>query len=83
MRSVFLVVAKGIDMLEGKTILLADDELPVRKLVSEVLHRNGCLVLEAHSGPDAIEASDKHRGTIDLLVADCEMPGMSGFELAE
>ena len=70
-------------MLEGTTILLAEDELPVRKLVSEVLHRHGCVVLEAHSGPDAIQVSEKHKGSIDLLVADYEMPGMSGLELAE
>jgi len=69
--------------LEGKTILLVEDQLGVRKRVSEMLHRQGGVVLEAHSGSDAIRASQTHAGPIDLLVADCELPGMSGFELAE
>ena len=69
--------------LEGKTILLVDGQLRVRKRVSEILHRQGCMVLEAHSAKDAINASQTHTGPIDLLLADCELPGMSGFELAE
>src|SRR5690348_14256017 len=69
--------------LEGKTILLVEDQLPGRKRVSEILHRQGCTVLEAHSGNDAITASQTHAGPIDLLLANCELPGMSGFELVE
>lgn len=70
-------------MVEGKTILLADAELPERKLVSEVLHQRGCVVLEAHSGADAIAVWHRQKQPIDLLIADCEMPGMNGFDLAE
>lgn len=69
--------------LEGKTILLVEDQLRGRKRVSEFLHRQGCMVLEAHSGNDAITASQTHTGRIDLLLANCELPGMSGFELAD
>ena len=70
-------------MLEGTTILLVEDELPVRKSISETLHRERCAVLEAHSARDALAVAETHKGTIDLLLADCEMPGMSGFDLAE
>lgn len=69
--------------LEGKTILLVEDQLRGRKRVSEFLHRQGCMVLEAHSGNDAIQASQTHTGPIDLLLANCELPGMSAFELAD
>lgn len=70
-------------MLKGRTVLLVDDDLPVRKLVSEALHHDGCTVLEAHSGRDAISVADRQARTIDLLLTDCDMPGMCGFDLAD
>lgn len=70
-------------MLEGKTILLAEGDLPARRLLSEALHRQGCRVLEANSGSDAVEVSRRYRGAIDVLIANCEMPGISGLDLAE
>jgi len=39
-------------------------------------------VLEARDGTDALQLSEQHSGTIDLLVTDMVMPGMTGQELA-
>lgn len=73
----------GSITLERKTILLVEQDLPTRKFLSELLLQQGCVLVEAHSGPDALKGSEMHNGAIDLLLTDCALPGMSGLELAE
>jgi PAS domain S-box-containing protein len=65
------------------TILLAEDEPLVRSSLQRVLERSGYRVLPAGSGTEALEASQRHSGPIDLLLTDVVMPGMSGRELAQ
>ena len=65
------------------TILLVDDDAVVRKLSAGVLSGAGFDVLEAGSGPQALQVARAHQGTIGLLLTDVELPGMSGGELAE
>jgi two-component system, cell cycle sensor histidine kinase and response regulator CckA len=66
-----------------ETILLAEDEQAVRTLVRRVLARAGYQILEAESGVDALQLARARDGTIDLLLTDVVMPGMSGRELAD
>jgi CheY-like chemotaxis protein len=66
----------------GETILLADDESPVAELAARILKRAGYVVLQATSGEDAVKLYDAHPYTVDLLITDCVMPGMSGVALA-
>jgi two-component system cell cycle sensor histidine kinase/response regulator CckA len=66
----------------GETILVAEDEGGVRRLVNRILTRNGYEVLIAESGPDALELARIHEGPIDLLLTDVIMPHMSGKELS-
>jgi len=65
-----------------ETVLLAEDEQDVREVAREFLESAGYNVLEAASGDAALEISAAHGGTIDLLITDMVMPGMSGQELA-
>jgi PAS domain S-box-containing protein len=72
----------GLSTLRGvETILLAEDEVPVRKLARHILEMHGYVVLEASSGLEAIKISEQHSGLIHLLLSDMVMPGMSGTEL--
>jgi signal transduction histidine kinase/ActR/RegA family two-component response regulator len=68
----------------SETILLVEDELPVRRLAARCLRNLGYSVLEAGNGPEAVELWQLHHQNIQLLFTDMLMPGsMSGLQLAE
>ena len=73
-------------MLESTpvTILLAEDELLVREMISTILQRYGYHVLEAIDGQNALEVTRAHpQKEIDLLLTDIVMPKMNGLELVQ
>lgn len=65
------------------TILLVDDEEPVRAIVMKILRRASYQVLEAPSGEAALKIAQSHPGPIDLLITDMFMPGLRGPEVAQ
>ncbi len=67
----------------GRTILLVDDEEPVRAIVIRILTRAGHKVIAAQHGADALRLAAAHAGKIDLLVTDMYMPGLRGPEIIE
>jgi two-component system, cell cycle sensor histidine kinase and response regulator CckA len=64
------------------TILLVEDEPPVRSTVRRLLERHGYQVLEASNGHDALSLIAARCSEIQLVVSDMVMPGMGGMELA-
>ncbi|PXW86464.1 chemosensory pili system protein ChpA (sensor histidine kinase/response regulator) [Nitrosomonas sp. Nm84] len=61
------------------TIMVVDDSLTVRKVTCRLLEREGCDVLVAKNGAEAMEIIQE---TIpDVMLIDLEMPKMNGFEL--
>jgi PAS domain S-box-containing protein len=67
-----------------ETILVVEDEAPVRKLVCNVLSRQGYRILQAESGMKALQVWRESKEQIDLLLTDLVMPDrLSGRELAE
>jgi PAS domain S-box-containing protein len=67
-----------------ETILLVEDEKPVRELVARVLEKHGYTVLQAATGVEAVELWRGHKGEVALLLTDLVMPeNMNGRELAE
>ncbi len=76
--------AHAIADLHGtETVLLVEDENAVRQPACEFLKGCGYEVIEAKDGLQAVEAADRHKGAIDLMVTDVVMPGMSGGQLAD
>lgn len=66
-----------------ETILLAEDEESIRRLVARGLRRYGYTVLTAADGAEALEVLQKHGRDIDLLVTDVVMPRLDGQGLAD
>ena len=64
------------------TVTVADNNRGVLELVSRVLRMQGYQVLEASSGPEALDMAERHDRPVDLLLTDVEMPGMDGIELS-
>lgn len=68
----------------SETVLLVEDETPVREFVAAVLAHFGYRVLQASCGMEALEVWKWHSSRIALLVSDMVMPdGVSGMDLAE
>jgi CheY-like chemotaxis protein len=66
-----------------ETILVVEDEEPVRQFIRDCLEKRGYRVLIAASGADAVRVWESAGGNVDLLLTDIVMPGgMSGRELA-
>ena len=65
-----------------ETILLVEDEQPIRRLAQRVLEDAGYLVLSAASGLEARDLWAANDATIDLLLSDVTMPGLSGIGFA-
>ena len=61
------------------TILVVDDEQPIRQLVTRVLERRGHRVIPCHSAAEALAAP----GPCDLLLVDLILPEMNGRQLTE
>jgi signal transduction histidine kinase/ActR/RegA family two-component response regulator len=65
---------------EGGTVLLIEDEEPLRKMVAIMLKRLGFTVLEAKDGIEALEVFGKHQSEIKFVLSDLTMPRMNGWE---
>jgi two-component system cell cycle sensor histidine kinase/response regulator CckA len=67
----------------NETILLVEDEDPVREVTALLLESLGYEVLQVSNAKDALNLVENTRAKIDLLFTDVIMPGMSGRELVE
>ena len=65
-----------------KTVLLAEDEEGIRKLVGRFLRKQGLDVIEAAGGEEALRLAEAREAPIDLLIADVQLGGLRGDELA-
>jgi two-component system cell cycle sensor histidine kinase/response regulator CckA len=67
----------------NETILLVEDEDPVREVNTLLLASLGYRVLQVSDAEEALKLGQNKQVKIDLLFTDVMMPGMSGRELAE
>jgi two-component system, chemotaxis family, chemotaxis protein CheY len=72
-------VFAGVDVL--KKVLIVDDSVSMRQMVSFTLREGGFEVIEAEHGQDAL---DKLQGaSVDLVITDLNMPVMDGITLIQ
>ncbi len=80
-RPIFAGRAGGRPGQRAKVILVVDDEEDIRTLLKRVLSARGHRVLEAESGPVALQMVKQH--VPDLLILDAMLPGLHGFDVAK
>ncbi|MFP4597616.1 MAG: response regulator [Persicimonas sp.] len=72
-----------MDSTHSDTVLLIEDDAELRSLIKKILQRKGFIVLTAGHGPAALETAKEHDGTIEVVLADVVMPGMTVAKLHE
>lgn len=65
--------------MSNKLVLIADDEVHIREVISYMLQSAGLEVITARDGDEALElAKSEHP---DLLIVDYQMPGLTGAQV--
>jgi type II secretory ATPase GspE/PulE/Tfp pilus assembly ATPase PilB-like protein/CheY-like chemotaxis protein len=62
---------------KGATVLLVEDEDQLRRLMKELLERDGYHVAEARDGAQALDQVDRHAP--DIIMLDLNLPGLDGY----
>ena len=70
-------VEEADDGSAGIRVLLVDDENQLRRVMRDLLERDGYTVFEARDGAQALEQVDTHAP--DILVLDLNLPGLDGY----
>ena len=70
-------VEEAGDGSAGIRVLLVDDENQLRRVMRDLLERDGYTVFEAKDGAQALEQVDTHAP--DILVLDLNLPGLDGY----
>jgi DNA-binding response OmpR family regulator len=68
-------------MHDVTTVLVIDDEAPIRLLCRVNLEAEGMTVLEAADGPTGLDRAREHQP--DVVLLDVMMPGLDGWRVAE
>jgi len=74
------------DVLDGRRILVADDNPASRFVIAEYLKSWGCRSVGSADGHEALNRLEESVGAgepFDAVIVDAQMPGMSGFELVD
>ncbi|MGI0494058.1 ATP-binding protein [Alkalinema pantanalense CENA528] len=74
------VQMQPIEARSQKSILVVDDEAPIRQLLRQQFEAEGYQVIEAEDGRRAVQQVKAHRP--DLIILDLMMPDMNGFDTA-
>lgn len=69
------------EIQKGAKVLIAEDNKVNQLVTSKLLEKYGCKVIIANNGLEAFEMVKSH--TIDIILMDCQMPIMDGYEATQ
>jgi CheY-like chemotaxis protein len=75
-------VTRPFELLTVLTVLVVDDEEPLRQYLARVMAGDGYRVLVAGDGLEALAVLEQSPTRVDLVITDVRMPRMGGPELA-
>jgi two-component system, cell cycle sensor histidine kinase and response regulator CckA len=78
----FRMSVPAVAVRQPTTVLLAEDQAGIRRLLREYLQSDGYTVIEAGDGGEAIQTANERSHPVDLLVTDMVMPGAGGIEVS-
>ena len=69
-------------------VLLVEDDADLRMLIAQVLERDGCEVIQASDGTEALEVLGEQylaeqTRPIDLVISDVQLPGWTGLQILQ
>ena len=64
---------------KGSMVLLVDDEDQLRRVMRDLLQRQGYTVVEARDGAEALDEVDRHAP--DIMILDLNLPGVDGYSV--
>lgn len=71
-----------VDAKVGKgLVLVVDDDATIRDFLVQMLEATGRSVMAAETGPEAIEAAQRYKSSLDTAIVDLTMPGMNGEQV--
>jgi len=77
-----MVVMESIELPAGlKTVLVVEDNELNMKLFNDLLEAHGYRVVQARTGPEAIEQARRERP--DLILMDIQLPEVSGLQVTQ
>ncbi len=68
-------------LIEGRRVLIADDESRIRRVIGDVLTLKGAVVTICEDGTSAIRALEAEPGAFQLILSDIRMPDHNGYEI--
>ncbi|MBA3847798.1 MAG: response regulator [Planctomycetes bacterium] len=74
----FIKAPRGLE-----SVLLVEDDPQIAAVIAETLSAHGYRILVASTGEEALAVFRTHPGDIGIVVSDIDMPGISGYELAQ
>jgi PAS domain S-box-containing protein len=83
MRGTMSEIGQPARTSQADTVLIVEDEDPLRGAVSKMLDRHGFSVIEARDGSAALDAIREQNNPIHVLFLDITLPGASGREVLQ
>lgn len=69
--------------MKEQTVLVVDDQMFIRRIISDYLENANYHVIEAKNGREALEVFFENPSSVHLVVLDIMMPEIDGLEVCE